>query len=110
MKRLYLSLFLLPFAVSVCAQNLEEIGIKKGVSINGSFNVSTIGYYAHGIEQRRDPFNWFATGNLNLNLFGYSAPFSFSYSNANKNFSQPFNQFSFQPQYKWMRTYIGIIR
>jgi hypothetical protein len=94
-------------ALSAHAQNLEELGVKKGVKVNGSVNLSTIGYYVDGIEQRRDPFNWFATGNLNLNLFGYSAPFSFSYSNANKNFSQPFNQFSFQPQYKWVKTYIG---
>jgi hypothetical protein len=81
--------------------------LKKGVKVNGSINLNTLGYYAHGVEQRRDPFNWFATGSLNFNLFGYSAPFSFSYSNANKNFSQPFNQFSFAPQYKWIKTYIG---
>jgi hypothetical protein len=89
------------------AQNLESIGVKKGVKVNGSLNVNTVSYYAHGIEQRRDPFNWFLTGNLNVNLFGYDAPLSFSYSNANKSFSQPFNQFSFQPQYKWVKTYIG---
>ncbi|HEY8934787.1 MAG TPA: hypothetical protein VIM65_06180, partial [Cyclobacteriaceae bacterium] len=88
-------------------QNLESIGVNKGVKVNGSLNVNTVGYYAHGIEQRRDPFNWFLTGNLNINLFGYDAPLSFSYSNANKSFSQPFNQFSFQPQYKWVKTYIG---
>jgi hypothetical protein len=89
------------------AQNLESLGVKKGVKVNGSVNLNTVGYYVHGIESRRDPFNWFLTGNLNLNLFGYDAPFSFSYSNANKSFSQPFNQFSFQPQYKWIKTYIG---
>lgn len=89
------------------AQNLEEIGVKKGVKVNGSVNLSTIGYYVKGIEQRRDPFNWFATGNLNINLFGYDAPFTFSYSNANRSFSQPFNQFSFSPSYKWVKVHIG---
>lgn len=89
------------------AQNLEQVGIKKGIKLNGSLNINTVGYWVDGIEQRRDPFNWFLTGNLNINLFGYDAPFSFSYSNANRNFSQPFNQFSFQPQYKWIKTYIG---
>jgi hypothetical protein len=89
------------------AQNLDEIGLSKGVKINGSVNLNTIGYYASGIRQRRDPFNWFLTGSLNVNLFGYSAPLSFSYSNANKSFSQPFNQFSFAPSYKWVKTYIG---
>ncbi|HYF70455.1 MAG TPA: hypothetical protein VD884_20100, partial [Ohtaekwangia sp.] len=60
-----------------------------------------------GMEMRRDPFNWFLTGNVNIKLFGYDAPLSFSYSNANRSFSQPFNQFSFQPHYKWIKTYIG---
>lgn len=89
------------------AQNLEQLGVKKGVKLNGSVNLNTVGYYARGIDQRRDPFNWFLTGNLNVNLFGYDAPFSFSYSNANRSFSQPFNQFSFSPSYKWVKTYIG---
>jgi len=89
------------------AQDLEALGLKKGVKINGSVNVNTIGYIARGIEQRRDPLNWFVTGNLNVNLFGYSAPFSFSYSNVNKSYSQPFNQFSFAPQYKWVKAYVG---
>jgi hypothetical protein len=89
------------------AQNFEEISLDKGVKINGSMNLNTVGYWAHGIEQRRDPFNWFFTGTVNINAFGYNAPFSFSYSNANKSYSQPFNQFSFAPQYKWVRAYIG---
>jgi hypothetical protein len=89
------------------SQDLAQLGVDKGVKLNGSINFSAIGYKAFDIPQRRDPFNWFVTGNLNVNLFGYSAPFSFSYSNANSNFSQPFNQFSFAPQYKWVKTYIG---
>ncbi len=98
----------LVFIVNIAiSQNLEEIGVSKGVDLSGSVNVNAVGYASHGIEQRRDPFNWFLTGNLNVNLFGYNAPFSFSYSNANRSFSQPFNQFSFSPTYKWVRTYIG---
>lgn len=106
MRKLYPLIFgLITFCTH--AQNLEQLGVKQGIKANGSINLNAVGYYVDGIEQRRDPFNWFATGNLNLNLFGYSTPFSFSYSNANTNFSQPFNQFSFQPQYKWVKTYIG---
>lgn len=89
------------------AQNLEEISLKKGLKINGSINLNSVGYTVSGIPRRRDPFNWFMTGGLTVSMFGYSAPFSFSYSNVNKNFSQPFNQFSFAPQYKWIKTYIG---
>lgn len=98
-------LMLLSFEVH--AQNLEEIGLKKGINFNGSINLNTVGYHVTGIEQRRDPFNWYLTGSLNIDFFGYSAPLSFSYSNTNKSFSQPFNQFSFAPSYKWVKTYIG---
>jgi hypothetical protein len=107
MKKNSLLLFAMLFAVIAFSQNLDQIGIKKGIKVNGSVNLNTVGYQAKGIAQRRDPFNWFATGNLSINLFGYSAPFSFSYGNANKSFSQPFNQFSFSPNYKWVKTYIG---
>lgn len=89
------------------AQNLEQIGVRKGVKFNGSLNLNTVGYYARGLENRRDPFNWFLTGSVNASIFGYSVPLSFSYSNANRSFSQPFNQFSFTPQYKWVKTYVG---
>lgn len=89
------------------SQNLDELSIDKGLKFNGSVNLNSVGYYVNGIEQRRDPFNWFLTGNLNVDLFGYSAPLSFNYSNANRSFTQPFNQFSFAPQYKWVKTYIG---
>ena len=106
-KKTILLLGFLLFLSTGFSQNLEEIGISKGIDFSGSINLNTVGYLANGIGQRRDPFNWFLTSNLNLNLFGYSAPFSFSYSNANKSYSQPFNQFSFSPQYKWLKTYIG---
>lgn len=107
-KKLVVSLILFLFFIKTgYTQNLESLGVKKGFDISGSINLNSVGYYAHGIEQRRDPFNWFLTGSLNVKLFGYDAPFSFSYSNANTSFSQPFNQFSFQPQYKWVKTYIG---
>lgn len=93
--------------LSLHAQNLEEISLKKKITISGSFNLNTVGYTCVGIPQRRDPFNWFSTGSLTVDLFGYAAPFSFSYSNANRSFSQPFNQFSFTPQYKWVKGYVG---
>jgi hypothetical protein len=102
-----LTSWLFVYAFLSTAQDLGQLGVKKGVKVNGGINLNAVGYYVHGIEQRRDPFNWFATGNLNINLFGYAVPLSFSYSNANRSFSQPFNQFTLSPQYKWVKTYIG---
>jgi hypothetical protein len=88
-------------------QALDQFGVKKGVTMNGSVNVSTTAYKANGIESRRDPFAWYLNGNINMNLFGYDMPFSFSYSNQGRNYSQPFNQFRFAPSYKWARAYVG---
>jgi hypothetical protein len=102
-----LSLLLLFIIGSATAQNLDVISLKKGIDASGSVNFNTVAYKAFGMEQRRDPFSWFLSGSLNLTLFGYAAPFSFSYSNAGKNYSQPFNQFRFAPQYKWIKTYTG---
>jgi len=111
MKHIYVLRLTIPimlFASSIAfSQNLEVISLKKGVKTTGSININTVGYKAWDIPQRRDPFNWFLTGSVNFTLFGYAAPFSFSYSNANSSYSQPFNQFKFAPQYKWIKTYIG---
>lgn len=89
------------------AQDVSQLRLKKGIDFSGSINFNTVVYLAKGVERRRDPFNWFVNGNLNTNLFGYSAPISFSYSNTSRSFAQPFNRFSFSPQYKWIRTHIG---
>ena len=89
------------------AQAIDELGIKKGVKVSGSVSANTVAYAASGIDSRRDPFNWFLSGNLNINLFGYNMPFSFSYSNQGRHFAQPFNRFQFAPSYKWARGYVG---
>ena len=101
-----LMLFLCPLK-PIFGQSLDGLGKKKGVKITGSVNANMIGYGATNIASRRDPFNYFLSGSLNINVFGYAVPLSFSYSNAGKNFTQPFNQFVFSPQYKWVKTYIG---
>jgi hypothetical protein len=88
------------------AQNLEDISIKKGVTLSGGINMSHI-FYATSGERRRDPYNCILSGNLNLNAFGYDMPFSFSWSNSQRSYTQPFNRLSFTPSYKWVRAYLG---
>jgi hypothetical protein len=86
---------------------VDQVSFKKGIHINGSFNLSSVAYAASGIPARRNPFDWFANGSINLNLFGISAPFSFSYTNAQVNYSQPFNRIKIVPQYKWAKLHLG---
>src|SRR5262249_45623444 len=50
---------------------------------------------------------YFLSGNINFNLYGWSVPLNFSYSNQNVSFQQPFNQYSIHPTYKWVTGHFG---
>lgn len=89
------------------AQDLSNVAEEQPLKISGSFNSTGIGYHAYGIENRRDPLNWFLNAGLNISLYGWSIPFSFTYSNQDHAFSQPFNRYGVAPEYKWIKTYIG---
>jgi hypothetical protein len=95
------------FQSDVYSQNLETIGKEKPIKISGGVSLSQIGYAASGIDSRRDPYSYYATGNLNVSLYGWSVPLSFSYSNQGVSFQQPFNQFSMHPTYKWITLHAG---
>ncbi len=79
----------------------------KLVKVSGGFNVNQVFYTSYGGEQRRDPYNYFLTGSLSFDFIGIAVPLSFSYSNQNASFQQPFNQFSMQPYYKNFKGYVG---
>jgi len=95
-----------PF-VYLNAQDLSNMGFKKGLKVNGGVNLSNIFYGTNDTVKRRDPYQFILTGNMNLNVFGYDAPFTFTYSNTQRSYTQPFNRITFNPQYKWIKTYIG---
>jgi hypothetical protein len=95
--------------VPVAAQNLDAIGKEKPLSITGGISLNQIFYTASGINNRRDPYTYFASGNVNLSLYGWSVPLSFSLSNQNTSFQQPFNQYSLHPTYKWVTAHAGYI-
>ncbi|MFK8046066.1 MAG: hypothetical protein AB8B72_11270 [Crocinitomicaceae bacterium] len=90
------------------SQNLDKIGKKDMVKINGGINLNTIGYASAGLPMpNRDPLAWFATGKVNISILDVALPFTFTYSNQNTRFSQPFNQTALHPSYKWIKTHIG---
>ncbi len=89
------------------AQNLESIGQGEAFSFSGGLNVNQVFYTADGIDNRRDPYNYFISGNLNVSLYGWSIPFSFSYSDQNTSFQQPFNQFGMSPTYRNTTAHLG---
>ncbi|QMW03317.1 hypothetical protein [Spirosoma foliorum] len=106
-------------------QNLDQLAtmkpssfFKEGVKITGNIVANHLFYSASGIDDRRTPFNFFYTGNLNVNLFGkINMPVTFSYSNQNVTFSQPFSQANpftqpfnrlvLRPTYKGLTLHLG---
>lgn len=113
MKRLYCFLFVGVVLVGVpllgYTQNLDALGKNQGIKVSGGISANQIFYGSQGLEGRlRQPYNYFLNGNLNLDLFGLmNAPISFSFSNQNAAFMQPFNQFVFRPTYKGLTLHLG---
>jgi hypothetical protein len=91
-------------------QELSGLKENEPFSINGGVGVNGVVYQSNDTLHTRDPFTYVFTGNLNTSIYGVvNCPLSFTYSNYNSNFSQPFNfnQFGAQPSYKWIKTYLG---
>jgi hypothetical protein len=103
---LFLTLYACTCAIAY-SQNLEAIGREKPLSITGGLSLNQILYGVTGIESRRDPYTYYASGNLNFSLYGWNCPLSFSVSNQNTSFQQPFNQYSLHPTYKWVTGHFG---
>lgn len=120
-RNLTLSCFIL-FSSLLYSQNVEhvvsdakEILKNDPLSFTGGINANTTFYDAQGIQNRRDPFYWSLSGNLNITVLGkISCPLSFTltqqdkkFTNGLDKFSQPFNQFGISPTYKWLTIHAG---
>ena len=92
---------------SLFSQNLESIGKENPLTVSGGVSVNQIFYANNGLDSRRDPYSFFASGNINFDLYGWSVPLSFAYSNQQVSFQQPFNQYSVNPTYKWITGHLG---
>jgi hypothetical protein len=101
-----MALAFLPGA-TIHAQSLDKIGSKHPLKISGGLSVNQVLYFSSDSVKSRNPYTWIMTGNINFNLYGWNAPFSYTISNYNKSFQQPFNQYSIHPNYKWVRLHIG---
>ncbi|MEM7109481.1 MAG: hypothetical protein AAF519_14745 [Bacteroidota bacterium] len=82
------------------SQDLSNLSAADPVNITGTISVTQIGYGAIGIDSRRDAYSFFGSGGLVFNFYGWTVPFSFSYSNQEGAFSQPFNQYALHPSFK----------
>lgn len=78
--------------------------------MSGGLTFNTITYLQSGLfSARREPFTWFASGNLNLSILDVALPFTYTYSNQGGKFTQPFNRSALHPQWKWINSHIGLV-
>ncbi len=89
------------------AQELSTIDKQKPFTLSGSVNASVGANTISGTERRRDPFAWMLSGSLTPTLYGVQLPLTFVFSQQDKGYTQPFNQFGVSPSYKSLRTHLG---
>jgi len=92
--------------VNTSGQDLGRIGKENPLKVSGGVAANSI-FYASNNEDRRAPFSYYLSGNINFSLYGWNIPFTFAYSNRNFSYTQPFNQYSVNPTYKWVTLHLG---
>jgi hypothetical protein len=95
------------FGTNLKAQDLSDLKNTKPVTFHGSIGTKLSLYGADGIPSRQDPFTYGFDANATISLYGISMPFSFTWYNRNKSYSQPFNQYGLSPKYKWITGHFG---
>lgn len=97
--------------------DLENIGkktveeLKKNpFKISGGISANSV-FYSSNVYNGREPFTYFLNGNLNLGLYRWSMPISYSLTNQGSQLGYQvpfkFNRISIAPKYKWIKAYIG---
>ncbi len=94
------------------AQNIdiENVGKAKPVKVTGVISANGV-YYDSNQNTNREPFTYFLRGNLNVSIYGFAIPISYSFTNQGENleYALPFNfnRISLHPKYKWITAHIG---
>ncbi len=102
----FIAIYFCCLSVTV-GQDLGQIGKAKLFALTGGISANSVFYEG---ESNREALTYFVNGNVNINISGvYNIPLSFSYSNQEFNYGNPFsfNRLSIHPSYKWVTTHIG---
>jgi len=97
-------------STSLFSQDIENIGKANPFTINGDVSLTTSAYgfsSSDSMKARAVPFSGILSANINASIYGIALPFSFTYSNQDKSYRQPFNQFGLNPSYKWAKLHLG---
>ncbi|MBE0667665.1 MAG: hypothetical protein IH593_08320, partial [Bacteroidales bacterium] len=98
---------LIPAFCPLTAQDLGSIKKEDKFSIKGQLGASLVFYNVEGREANRPAFSWMLVGNPVITLYGVTLPFSFTISEQERSYQQPFNKFGVSPSYKWAKLHLG---
>ena len=104
---LYCLLLGLVVAQTVEAQNFSNFKELKPFTYSGTLEARSMFYNASGIADRRQPLSYLFSGSPTIGIYGFQVPVSFSFSESDRSFRQPFNQFGMSPNYKWITLHAG---
>lgn len=85
----------------------DSISKPKQFGFFGSIGLGTQFYANLEGNARNRPGTWMISGSPVVRLFGYDAPLSFTLSEQDRSFQQPFNLMGFSPRYKWATLHLG---
>lgn len=89
------------------AQDVGALGTLPPLRVTGSLGATMAANTISGIDRRLAPFSWIATCNATAETYGVSIPFSFTISERERSFQQPFNAFGLSPHYRWVTLHLG---
>jgi hypothetical protein len=102
-----LFLFLASVSDSLNAQDIASVKDAKPFTISGNLGINSVFYNVEGRTANRKPFSWTLSGSPVISLYGIAFPFSFTISEQERDFNQPFNQYGVSPTYKWVKLHLG---
>jgi len=100
-------LFLIAVNGFAFSQDLSSLSGQDPFRINGSVTAKLQFYNTDRDNPSRSPFMWYLQGNPVITVYGIVLPFSFRFSEQERDFRQPFNQFGVSPYYKWAKLHLG---
>ncbi|WP_378187319.1 hypothetical protein ACE939_03095 [Aquimarina sp. W85] len=103
-------ILLLPVVLQAQSLDYETITKSKPITVSGQVAANAV-YYNSNQNENRAPFTYFLQGALNVNVYSFSIPISYSFSNQGEDLGYQlpfdFNRLSLHPKYKWIAAHIG---
>jgi len=82
-------------------------GPRPPLSLDGQLNLNGSTNRSSTTESGSDPNSYVVTGSLRLRLYDWEFPVSFTYSDREKSFHQPFNRYGMTAQRKGIKLLVG---